>query len=308
MLLGGLAIYTYGTVGYMLFGHTFLESVYRTGLTLTTVGFTADGPQPIVEKMFTTSVALVGVVLYLFVLAVIASILSEGRYVIAARRRRMLKRISELRNHMIVCAYGRVGRSVVEELRAGGIPLVVIDPGEAAIKRMEEDDVLHIGADPTSPGVLDQAGITRARALITAVDSDASNVFITMAARSIRPDLFIVARAGEAGGEEHLYRAGAERVISPFVSSGRQMALLAQRPGVSDYLDIAGLGESNMRLEEIRIERGSPFQGRTVEEAAGRSLPLLLRQPNCELIASPAPDATLEVGAVLVMVSEGPGN
>jgi voltage-gated potassium channel len=216
----------------------------------------------------------------------------------------MQSRIDRLEDHFIICAYGRVGRAVAREFESDGVPFVVVDPNEAVADRLVNDGVIHLAGDPTNEATLLAAGVKIARGLITAVDSDATNVYITMAARALNPDLFIVARASERDSPDHLYRAGANRVISPYVSSGRHMALLSLRPRVIDYLDIAGLGEKAMRIEEVRIESGSPFSGATVAELCVDSIPLLLRKGRGDTQPTPTGSERLEVGDVLVLVRE----
>lgn len=304
LVLAAVGVVAYGVSGYLILGNGFVDAIYRTGLTLTTVGFSSEQAPARAEKLFTTSVAMVGVLLYLIVLAVVASVITEGHFVRAARRRRMQRRIVDLHDHFIICAYGRVGRAVAREFESEGVPFVVVDPAEAVMERMANDGVLHLIEDPTNEATLLSAGVQRARGLITAVDSDSTNVYITMAARALNPDLFIVARASERDSPEHLYRAGANRVISPYVSSGRHMALLSLRPRVVDYLDIAGLGETAMRIEEVRIEAGSPFVGATVAEVCVDSMPLLVRHGDGPLHLAPSGAERLEIGDVLVVVRE----
>ena len=216
----------------------------------------------------------------------------------------MQRRISGLQDHFIVCAYGRVGRAVVRELEAEGVPFVVIDSKESLEGLMRSDGVPCIIDDPSKEGVLRMAGIERARALICAVDSDAVNVYITLTARSIHPDLFIVARASDPDSPERLYRAGADRVISPYVSAGRHMALLGLRPRVVDYLDVVGLGEKKVRLEEVLIEAGSPFVGASVKSVCQEAIPLLIRRNVGHLIPNPDGREELEAGDLLVVVGE----
>jgi voltage-gated potassium channel len=216
----------------------------------------------------------------------------------------MQNRISALSGHFIVCAYGRVGRAVAREFESEGIPFVVLDTKSELEELMVSDGVLYAIADPTHESVLRVAGAESARGLVCAVDSDANNVYITMTARAINPALFIVARASDPDSPEHLYRAGADRVISPYVSSGRHMALLGLRPRVVDYLDIAGLGEKKVRLEEILIEDGSPFVGATVAEVCGDAIPLLIRRNVGHLVPRPEGPEELEAGDLLVVVGE----
>lgn len=304
LFVGVVVVFSYGIVGYMIAGFRFIDAAYMTGLALTTAGFNPVGDLTPGEKAFTISVAVFGVSLFLVILAAITSTVTEGHLVRAARSRRMQRRIEELQDHFIICAYGRVGRAVAREFESDGVPFVVIDPDDSVIERLEADGVLHVLEDPTNEATLRKAGIEKARGLICAVDSDATNVYIIMTARAINPNLFVVARASERESPDHLYRAGANRVISPYVSSGRHMALLSLRPRVVDYLDIAGLGERAVRIEEVRIEAGSPFAGATVAELCVDSIPLLVRHGDGVLHPAPGGAERLEVGDVLVLVRE----
>jgi len=216
----------------------------------------------------------------------------------------MQNKIADLRDHFIVCAYGRVGRAVAREFESEGVRFIVVDTKAELEETMRVDGVLYLIADPTHEQVLRRAGIERARGLICAVDSDAANVYITLTARSINPDLFIVARASESDSPQHLYRAGANRVISPYISSGRHMALLGLRPRVVDYLDIVGLGQKRVRLEEILIEKGSPFVGARVAEVCGDAIPLLIQRNVGHLVPRPEGTEELEAGDLLVVVGE----
>lgn len=250
------------------------------------------------------SLAVLGIIALVVVLAVNAASLTDGPLGIAARRRRMQNKIADLKEHFVVCAYGRVGRAVARELEAEGVRFVVVDVKAELEELMRIDGVLYLVADPTHEQILRRAGIERARGLICAVDSDAANVYITLTARSINPELFIVARASEPDSPQHLYRAGADRVISPYISSGRHMALLGLRPRVVDYLDVVGLGEKRVRLEEILIEPGSPFVGSTVAAVSGDAIPLLIRRNVGHLVPRPEGTEELEAGDMLVVVGE----
>ena len=304
-LFAGVAgVYAYGVAGYMLFGFGFIDAAYMTALALTTVGFDPVGRLTPGEKAFTISIAVLGVSLFLLILAVVTTAITEGGLGTTARRRRMQKKIAGLKDHFIVCAYGRVGRAVAREFESEGVPFVVLDTKVELEELLRADGVLYAIADPTQEAVLRGAGVEGARGLICAVDSDAANVYITLTARSINPKLFIVARASDPDSPERLYRAGADRVISPYVSSGRHMALLGLRPRIVDYLDIAGLGEKKVRLEEVLIEAGSPFAGATVSEVCGEAIPLLIRRNVGHLVPRPEGSEELEAGDLLVLVGE----
>ena len=304
VLAGVACVYAYGVMGYMLFGFGAIDAAYMAGLALTRAGFQPVGELTAGEKAFTISIAILAVSIFLVALATVTTTITERRLSTGARRRRMQSRISALSGHFIVCAYGRVGRAVARELESEGIPFVVLDTKSELEELMVSDGVLYAFADPTKESVLRAAGVEQARGLICAVDSDADNVYITMTARAINPTLFIVARASDPDSPERLYRAGADRVISPYVSSGRHMALLGLRPRVVDYLDIAGLGEKKVRLEEILIEDGSPFVGATVAEVCGDAIPLLIRRNVGHLVPRPEGPEVLEAGDLLVVVGE----
>jgi voltage-gated potassium channel len=203
----------------------------------------------------------------------------------------------------VVCAYGRVGRTVAREFEAEGVRFVVVEPLEEMENRMANDGVLYTLGDPTSESVLARAGIGRARGLVCAMDSDAKNVYITLAARSLNPDIFIVARASEAVSADRLYRAGANRVISPYVSSGRHMALLALRPRVIDYFDLGLEEKPSVRLEELLIEPGSQLIGRSLEEVCVETIPLAIRR-DAQLVPNPDPQLRLAAGDLLILVGE----
>lgn len=304
LLAGVVAVYAYGVAGYVIFGFAFIDAAYMTALALTTAGFNPVGQLTPGEKVFTISIAVFGVSLFLLILAVVTSTITEGQLGTAARRRRMQKKIAGLKGHFILCAYGRVGRAVAREFESEGTDFVVIDPKEDIEEQMQADGVLHIPADPTQEAVLRQAGVERARGLICAVDSDAANVYITLTARAINPTLYIVARASDPDSPERLYRAGVDRVISPYVSSGRHMALLSLRPRVVDYLDIVGLGEKKVRLEEVLIESSSPFAGARVGDVCGEATPLLVRRNDGTLTPNPDRHERVEAGDLLVVVGE----
>ena len=298
-------IFLYGVVGYVLFGFGAVDAAYMTVLALTTAGFSTVGELSAPEKGFTISLAIFGWIIFITVLAMVTTASTERRLGAGARRLRMQNRINALGGHFIVCAYGRVGRAVAREFESEGTPFVVLDTKAELESLMISDGVLYAIADPTQESVLRAAGVERARGLICAVDSDADNVYITMTARAMNPTLFIVARASDPDSPERLYRAGADRVISPYVSSGRHMALLGLRPRVVDYLDIAGLGEKKVRLEEILIEEGSPFVGSTVAQVCGDdAIPLLIRRNVGHLIPRPEGPEELEAGDLLVVVGE----
>jgi voltage-gated potassium channel len=248
---------------------------------------------------------LLGVGLALGAITIIAGMIAEGGTFRRMRRRRMERRIGEMRGHFIVCAYGRVGRAVARELEREATPFVVVDPKEELRERMETDEVAYLIDDPSLEPVLEAAGVERAAGLVCAVDSDATNVYITLMARSMNPQLMIVARASEPGSAARLERAGANRVVSPFVTSGRHMALMALRPEVVDPLEAGSLGQRSLAVEERLIEPGSPLVSRSVA-AAGAPV-LAIRRADGRVVTNPQPSETLGTGDVVLLLSAAAG-
>jgi voltage-gated potassium channel len=285
-------------------GWSVVDSIYMTLMVLTTVGMREVRPLDASGKVLAISLMVMGVTLVLLTLSLAGRSIAEGGLGERGRRRRMQRQIDDMRDHYIICAYGRVGRTVARELEAEGAPFVVIDKDEDLQDQMLRDGVLYLNGDPTSEPILKAAGIDRAKGLICAVDDDADNVYVALAARSVNPQLFIVARAAAETSADRLYRAGADRVISPYVSSGRHMALLALRPQVVDYLDVGESGTTNLRLEELSVGPGSNLVGRALTDASGTSLPLALRRADGEVVTNPDPALRLQEGDLLVLLGE----
>jgi voltage-gated potassium channel len=212
--------------------------------------------------------------------------------------RRGQQMIDALSDHYLVCGFGRVGRQVVRDLRAAGASYVVIDHKPESLEAAAAAGVPSIAGEASDEGLLLQAGIERARALIACVDSDAENVFITLTARELRPDLTIVARASGQEAENKLRRAGAERVVSPYKSSGSEMARLALHPQVAGVVDVA----PEYRMEDIEVSPGCPGAGRPVADIAGSAIIAALRRRTGELVPQPPGDTVVEPGDVLVVM------
>jgi len=296
-----VAVVALGVAGYMLLeGWSFFDSLYMTVTTMTTVGFREVRPLDASGRAFTLALIVLGVGVALVGISLTAAVIAEAEIGGATRRKRMDKRIDALRDHFIVCAYGRVGRAAVRELQAAGLPFVVADPKEDLREQMEADGIPFIVDDPSNATVLRQAGVERARGLICAVDSDATNVYITLSARSVNPSLFIVARASERGTAETLERAGANRVVSPFVSSGRHMVRMAQDPTIVDLFDEGSGAATAIAVQEHVVAAGSALEGRSATEAGNAVL--AVRRVDGTTIARPAGDVVLAAGDVVLVL------
>ena len=304
-LLGLQVVVVYGVVGYMLLeGWSFVDALYMTTITLTTVGFREVRILDDAGKLFTVSLSILGVVLLLITITLVAVWVSEGNIGERRRRKRMLRQIERLKDHYIVCAFGRVGRTVAREFREEGVPFVVVDSNEALEERMVNEGVLYLIGDPSQEDVLRRTGIERARGLVCAVDSDSTNVFIALMARSINPDIFIVARASASESIPRLQNAGADRVISPYVTSGQQMALMSLRPGVVGMFGIEMRGEREVRLEEVQVEEGSHLAHASVADALGKATLLAIRHGDGTVTANPRSNQRLRPGDRLVLLGE----
>jgi voltage-gated potassium channel len=295
----------YGTVGYVVIeGFGVLNALYMTVTTLTTVGFGEIEPLDPAGRVFTLSLIAVGFTAAFTLLAVLTSLVVSGQLGRSLTRRGMRQRIDALRDHYIVCAFGRVGQAAVEELAAQGADVVVVEVDPAREPEMVEAGVLYILDDPTREDVLERAGIERARGLLCAVDSDASNVYITLLARARNPDLFIIGRASSPESVEALQRAGSNRVVSPYRLSGTRMAALAFRPAMLEFVDMVSVAP-DLRIEELVVGERSPLAGATVRQAAGDYdgvMILAVRSPLGDLLVPPRADTALAAGDLLIVV------
>lgn len=293
----------YGVAGYMIIeGWSFLDALYMSVTTLTTVGYREVHALSTPGRVFTITLVLFGVLILFAAVGSMAQLLISGELGRPLRRRRMQRRIDALDDHYVICAYGRVGRAAASEFRQQGTPFVVVEPQEALVQLMEEHGVPYLTADPTEASVLIQAGIDRAKGLVCAVDSDAVNVYITLTARNLNPKLSIVSRSSAPGSVEQLQRAGADRVVSPYTLSGRRMAALALQPAVVEFIDMVAVAP-DLRLEEIVLESGSTLDGKTVAEAYGAHPELMIlavKKSGAELIPSPDPGFRLSAGDLVV--------
>ena len=180
----------------------------------------------------------------------------------------MQKTLNELRDHFIICGFGRVGHQIAEEFQEHGVPFAVIDDNPDFIEELELSEIPYVAGEAANDEVLEAAGIRRAKALVAAVDSDAANVFITLTARVLNPSLFIVARASQPETEAKLRKAGANRVVSPYVIGGRRMAAMSLKPATIEFLDtMARPGEMMLCVEELRVGKDSPVAGKTLMDS-----------------------------------------
>lgn len=294
-----------GTVGFELAeGWSLLNAFYATVLVISTLGFSALHPVTTAGKVLTMVLIGGGVGTLYYLLSVMVQGLIETQ--IGTRRLRRLRRQMEaLKDHIIVVGYGRVGQEVARELHREGEPFVVVDTDEARVARLGEDGLLVHRGDASRDEVLRSVGIERARGLVVCTGSDAVNVFVTLSARSLREDLFIVARAIHEDDEPKLMRAGANRTITPASVGGRRIAGLLLRPTVIELLDVlARTGGFEMWLEEVRLAPRAPVLDRSLGQARLREdvgvTVLAIKRTSGELVTNPPADTVLRTGDILV--------
>lgn len=300
----GLVV-VYGTLGYLLIeGWSPLDSFFMTVITISTVGYNEVRALSPAGQLFTTTLIVGGVATMLYAFGTFAELLSEGHLTTYRRLRRMERRIDGLRDHFIICGYGRIGTQIVQELDRAGISYVVIDNNPEAVGRLQREDRLRIEDDAASEEVLKAAGIDLARGLISAVDSDERAVYITLAARALNPKLYILSRAGQPASIRRLELAGADRVISPYQMAGHHLAELALRPALVDLMATLHHGKADIAVEELLVAPGCQALGRTLEETglmAGTGARLLaLRREDGSLFVNPRSDLPLQAGDLLV--------
>ena len=263
-----------GSLGYMvLFGWSLSDALYMTVITLTTEGYREVRELDDGGRAWTILVAISGVGIIFGTVGIVAETLVAEVLSGRRQRQRMANSVAALKDHFILCGYGRVGSTVAGELQHAGVPVVVLDIVAASTEQAERDGFLIVEGDATRNEVLIAAGIARAKGLITTVDTDATNVYVTLSARALNPRLFIVARANEEGSEAKLRQAGADRAVSPYTRAGRQIAELATRPRVADFIDFAlSHGQLSFTIEELEVAADGPLAGQTVADLANRGI------------------------------------
>ncbi len=305
-----LATIFLGTSGYIFFeGMPPFEAFYMTLITISTVGFSEVKPLSDAGRWVTIFIIIQGISLLSYTLGQIASIVIEGELRKILGRKKLEKKIATLKDHYIICGYGRTGTVVVKELQAAGIPLVVIEHDDNLIEDLSRQGILYLHKNATSDEVLLEAGLERAAGLVTTVNSDADSVFISLSARGIRPDIFILARASDKTNESKLLRAGANRVVCPHQLGGELMAEIIHKPTVVDFLNYAlGNNDMDLQLEEAPVAEGSPIHGKTLVESGLRKnygvIIIAIKRQNGEMVFNPGADEMFYARDVIVVLGK----
>jgi len=297
-----------GTAGYRLIeGWSFLDALYMTVTTVTTVGFREVQPMHTAGRVFTMFLILLGVGVALYILVGIVTLVVEGKLGLALGERRMRAKIQALRNHYILCGFGRVGEEIGREFHDRGIPFVVVESNPESIRRARQRGFLLVEGDAASDAVLIEAGIEHARCLLAASDSDAGNTYIILTAKAIRPDILVVARAGQPSNQQKMSRAGANRVISPYLIGGRRMALSALQPLVVDFVDtlVGGGGPGEHIIAEVVATEECGIAGCTLADVlrgATNANILAIHRATGEIVVGPRDSEVVDIGDRLIVL------
>ncbi len=300
----------FGIFGYHIIENmSIFDSFYMTIITISTVGFSEIKPLTGAGRIVTLLIIVFGITNGAYAIGNLIRMFIEGEIRKTFGRKKVEKQISNLVNHYIICGYGRIGSLICHELHRHGIEFVVIENDLNTVKKLENDGFLYLNMDASSDDSLIKAGIKKAKGIITAVRSDADNVFITLTAKGLNPDIFVLSRASDEKNEVKLKRAGATRVVSPYILGGRRMAQVLIRPTVVDFMDIAITeSEIGLKMEEVLIKRGSNLIGKNLVESNLRKdygvIIVLIKKYNGEMIFNPRPDEILGENDVLVMIGK----
>jgi len=296
-----------GVTGYMIIEQwSFLDALYMTIITISTVGYAEVHTPSTIGKIFSIFMIVSGVGVMFYTLTAFVQYFVEGRFRGILGRHRMKEKLTKLKGHFVLCGYGRVGQEVARVFASEGIPFVVIDINEEAISKATVDGFLALKGDANIDEVLNDAGIKKARGLVAALGSDADNLYVTLSAKGMCSDLLVVARASSEASEANLKRGGADRIILPYRIGGRRMAMLALRPLVVDFVDTTMFSQGKeVVLEAILVGPGSPMVGVNVKEGlecCGAIAILAVKKKDGQLLTNPSLKTSLELGDELVII------
>ena len=299
-----------GVTGYMMIeGWNLLDALYMTVETLTTVGYNEVHDMTRMGRIFTILLICIGVAFFLYVAGAVVQFMIEGRIRTILGRRRLDKKIDRLKNHHIICGYGRIGRILCNMLTRKPIDLVVIEKDEELIPIMDKDKVLYLSGDATDEVDLLKAGIQRAKGLIAVLATDTANVFLVLTARQLNPDLFIIARASQKESKSKLKAAGANRVESPYDMGAASMAQRIIRPTVTNFLDLAFAHKrKDIQMEEIPVNSSSNLVNVMLKDSGIRQqfnlIIIAIKKLDGNMLFNPSFEAVIEAGDTVIAVGQ----
>lgn len=301
-----LVVVLFGIFGYTwIEGWDFLDSLYMTIITLSTVGYgevREIGPG---GRVFTVLLIVFGLFTITYIVGLVAETLVAGEIRSVLGRRKVSKKIKSLRDHYIICGYGRIGSIICKELTRKAIPLMVIEKDEHVQEQLEEDKILYLDGDATHEETLLEVGIEKAKGLVSVVSSDAENVYICLTARGLNPRLYILSRAEDEASERKLLRAGANKVILPYILGGRRMVQAIIRPTVSDFLESAVHDQSfELAIEEITVGEDSRLVNQSLVDSGIRQemdvIIIGIKQKAGTMIFNPSSQTEIQPDDILI--------
>ncbi len=295
LLIALLVLFIAGSFGYAAIEGTSVGYGFNWTLdTITTVGSIPDPPDT-AGRVLKVAIELLGIGTLFYGFATVAEFFVSGELSGLLEGRRTQRMIDSYSDHFIICGFGRVGRQVAREMRAAGVAHVVVDNNPDNREPAQVLGVRYLEGPAADDELLNKAGIERAAGVIACVDSDAENIFITLTARELRSDIMIIARASAEDSEKKLLRAGADRVISPYKTSGTEMARFALHPQVAGAVEVA-----DYRMEEIEVCAECMGVGKTIDDVRGRSVIVALRRSDGRLEPQPPPQTVIGAGDLVV--------
>lgn len=291
-----------GTTGYMMIeGWTLLDSLYMTVITLSTIGYGEVKTLTPTGRVFTLALIIVGVATASYVVTVSIELFTSERFLSDLRNRRRRKLLKRIKNHCIICGFGRMGSVLANELQSRGTDVVAVDMSQETVEKCQLLGIPAIQGNASDDRMLREAGIERANSLVAATKSDAENVFIILTAKSINPGLKIFSRCNSEASVQKLQKAGAEIVISPYAIAGKRIAHMITHPNVANFLDgVLEFGDHQMRLEEFVVDSGSPLVDLTLREARLNAVVLAVNHPGQQVYTHPNADIRLQPGTAFI--------
>jgi len=305
-----IGLITLGTLGYMLIEHwSVIDSLYMTVITLAAVGYGEVHDISQTGRIFTIILIFFGVSFVLYVFGNIVQFLVEGQIRLILGRRKLDRQINRLKNHYIICGYGRMGRSLCKSLIQKQQDFIVIEQNTDRIPAMEEDGILFVIGSATEETSLLKAGIKNAGALMTVLGSDADNVFLVLLTKGLNPNLCVIARASQNSTKNILYTAGANVVVSPYEVGARRMAHAILRPGVIRFLEMAFADENtDIHLEQTKVENSSNLVGVTLKDSEIRKnlnlIVLAMIRGDDSMQFNPSAETIIKAGDTIIAVGE----
>jgi voltage-gated potassium channel len=304
-----LLVVLIGTLGYMLIEHwPFLESLYMTIITLSTVGFEEVHQLSPKGEVFTICLIFIGIGVVAYAIGSVAQFMVEGHIKKILERRAMQKKIDKLRGHYIVCGYGRVGKGVCEELKRENRPLVVIERAPEVIAEIEKQGLLYVQGEATEDEVLLKAGVKQAAGLLAVLGSDADNVYVVLTARELNPNIQIVARADKEEAVSKLKRAGANKIIPLYTIAARKIACTLTRPLVTDFIELAVYQGVDLQLEEVPVGPQAQIKDVSLRQSGLREkfdiIVVAIKKAKGEMVFNPPSEAIIQSGDILIVLGK----